>query len=100
MMMQIETTGAFAPTVAYTGARSFGAANGALSALWLGANGAQRTPERVALALSPGGTRYPFAPAVPYNLRAEGIILDHGDISRPEVAWAVWQAARATDAGR
>ncbi len=66
----------------------------------LGANGAQRTPERVALALGPGGTRYPFAPAVPHNLRAEGIILDHGDIARPEVAWAVWQAARATDAGR
>lgn len=27
MMMQIETTGVFAPTVAYTGARSFGAAS-------------------------------------------------------------------------
>ena len=26
MMMQIDTTGAFAPTVAYPGARSFGAA--------------------------------------------------------------------------
>ena len=66
----------------------------------LGANGAQRTPERVPLVLGPEGTRYAFAPGVPHNLRADGVILDHGDIARPEVAGAVWQAARATDAGR
>jgi hypothetical protein len=66
----------------------------------LGANGAQRTPERAALVLGPAGTRYAFAPGVPHNLRADGVILDHGDIARPETAWAVWRAASASSADR
>jgi hypothetical protein len=68
----------------------------------LGSNGTQTketTPERVMAVMLPVGGAYPFArgmkSSTPYNLRADDYISSHGDIARPEVAWALTVALTA-----
>jgi hypothetical protein len=68
----------------------------------LGSNGTQTketTPERVMAMMLPVGGVYPFAggmkSSTPYNLRADDYISSHGDIARPEVAWALTVALTA-----
>lgn len=67
----------------------------------LGSNGALKTPEAVDLRLADDGAPYAFQPGTVYNLDADGIpgapgvIANHGDVCRPEVAHAVAEAVRA-----
>jgi hypothetical protein len=59
----------------------------------LGRNGAQKTPEAVAIALGASGTSYQFQPNRVYNLNADQVIMGHSDIRKPEVAYALLSAA-------
>ena len=70
----------------------------------LGSNGALKTPEAVDLQLIADAASYAFAPGLVYNLDADGVpgapgvITGHGDVCRPEVAHAVAEAVRASEA--
>lgn len=60
----------------------------------MGRNGAQRTPEvdfSFGTLLPPGG-QYGFAQGKIYNLNADDVIRDHGDVSGPQVAYAILHA--------
>jgi pimeloyl-ACP methyl ester carboxylesterase len=59
----------------------------------LGRNGARHTPEASDGQLLAEGTPYSFAPGLLYNLRADDIIHAHGDIVKPQTAWALIAAA-------
>jgi pimeloyl-ACP methyl ester carboxylesterase len=59
----------------------------------LGRNGAQHTPEASFGELLPEGVGYSFSPGRIFNLRADDVIRAHGDIVKPETAWALISAA-------
>jgi hypothetical protein len=63
----------------------------------MGRNGAQHTPEVAADAdtLVQVGLGYDFSPGKVYNLNADAFIADHGDVTGPQVAYAVLNAVRA-----
>jgi hypothetical protein len=61
----------------------------------IGRNGAQKTPEAVAGRLLQVGSAYALRAGHIHNLNADTVIMDHGDIRRPEVAYAVLAAAAA-----
>jgi hypothetical protein len=63
----------------------------------MGRNGAQRTKEvsKTVKTLEKPGHRYDFKERVVYNLLADGIIQNHSDVRRLEVAYAVVCAALA-----
>jgi hypothetical protein len=60
----------------------------------IGRNGAQRTPEvaKPATDLLEVGGGYPFAAGRVYNLRADRFIASHGDVTGPQVAYALLRA--------
>lgn len=64
----------------------------------IGRNGALMTPEAVNGPLLNGLTNgpYTFAPGKIYNLRANGIIMGHSDITKPQTALAVLSAVAST----
>ncbi len=62
----------------------------------LGRNGAQRTPEAVNSTLLPVGSTYQFEAGKLYNLNADGVITDHSDICKNEVAYALLTAIATT----
>lgn len=62
----------------------------------LGRNGALHTPEASFGELLPECAPYSFAPGRIYNLRADAVIRRHGDIVKPETAWAAIAAANDT----
>jgi hypothetical protein len=55
----------------------------------LGGNGAQKTPEKKELVLRNGLLHYGFKSDTLYNLLADGIITNHGDIEKPAVGSAI-----------
>jgi hypothetical protein len=59
----------------------------------LGRNGAQKTPEAVDGLLEGITAAYSFGPGI-FNLKADSIIMAHGDIVKPEIANALVQATR------
>lgn len=61
----------------------------------LGRNGAQHTPEAAAGSLLAVRDKYDFAGGKIYNLHADKIIADHGDIIHPEIAHAIVSAIAA-----
>jgi hypothetical protein len=58
----------------------------------MGRNGAQRTPEARQGQLQESGGTYDFAAARVHNLNADTVILDHSDIRKPQVAYAILSA--------
>lgn len=58
----------------------------------LGRNGAQHTPEAIAGTLLSTADTYNFTKKTIYNLRADSVIADHGNIVHPEVAHAMLSA--------
>jgi alpha/beta hydrolase family protein len=62
----------------------------------IGRNGAQHTPEASTGKLGAVGTAYSFEARKLYNLNADAVIMDHSDIRKPEVAYAVLSAVAAT----
>jgi hypothetical protein len=63
----------------------------------LGRNGAQKTPEAIkGLSLLPVGGTYQFQPGKLHNLRADDFIKSHGDICKPQVAYAILTAVAMT----
>lgn len=62
----------------------------------LGRNGAQGTPEALAQDFGRVGASYAFQPAKVYNMNAEELIMDHGDIVHAEVAYALLAAVSAS----
>jgi hypothetical protein len=58
----------------------------------IGRNGAQKTPEAVSLTLLPVDGTYQFEMGKLHNLLADNFIKDHGDICKPEVAYAILTA--------
>nr|MDQ2901028.1 lysophospholipase [Acidobacteriota bacterium] len=58
----------------------------------LGRNGARLTPEAVDGNLQPVGSSYQFTGGKIFNLTADDIILEHSDICKPEVAYALLSA--------
>jgi hypothetical protein len=60
----------------------------------IGRNGALRTPEVFAPAMDllEVGGGYPFAAGTVYNLRADRFIASHGDVTGPQVAYALLRA--------
>jgi hypothetical protein len=61
----------------------------------MGRNGAQKTPEAIAGRLHAVDDPYAFAAGRVYNLNADSLILDHGAIRIPEVAYAILSAIAA-----
>ncbi len=57
----------------------------------LGRNGAQHTPEAADGTLQAVGSPYSFGRIL--NLNADAIIMSHGDITHPQVAYAMLSAA-------
>jgi hypothetical protein len=64
----------------------------------MGRNGAQHTPEAKGNAgnLLPVGGTYAFAAGKVYNLKADGFIKNHGDVTGHQVAYAVLNAVSAS----
>lgn len=58
----------------------------------LGRNGAQHTPEASDMDIHAPGTTYALAKKIA-NLKADTIIFGHGDIAKPETAYAMMSAA-------
>jgi hypothetical protein len=58
----------------------------------IGRNGAQRTPEARQGQLQEVGSTYDFARARVHNLNADTVILDHSDIRKPQIAYAILSA--------
>lgn len=62
----------------------------------LGRNGAQQTPEAAALDLHGPPKKYAFPPPSRiFNLQGDQVILGHGDIAKPELAFAILSAIAA-----
>jgi hypothetical protein len=66
----------------------------------LGRNGAQRTPEAGDGSLLEVGGTYQFAPDKIYNLNADKVIGDHGEIAKGEVVYALLTAIAGTRQAR
>jgi len=63
----------------------------------LGRNGAQKTPHTGSGRLLPAGGDYAgFAGNKLFNLNADTVIMDHSDIRKPQVAYAILSAMAAT----
>jgi hypothetical protein len=62
----------------------------------IGRNGAVKTPEAQAATLLAVNSGYTFDAGRIYNLKADSFIMDHGDIAKPEVAWALLCAVATT----
>jgi hypothetical protein len=63
----------------------------------LGRNGAQKTPHTAAGTLLPVSGAYGgFAGNKLFNLNADAVIMDHNDIRKPEVAYAILSAVATT----
>jgi hypothetical protein len=63
----------------------------------LGSNGAQKTPEANFLQmLKPGSAYAPFLAGKVYNLKADGLITGHSEITNAAVAYAMLSAIAAT----
>lgn len=63
----------------------------------LGSNGAQKTPEAIFSQLQKAGTTYPpFVARKVYNLKSDGLITGHSDITNDAVAYAILTAVAAT----
>jgi hypothetical protein len=63
----------------------------------IGSNGALKTPESIdGMALQPVGHPYTFTAGKIHNLLADAYIKSHGDIGRPEVAYAILSAVADT----
>jgi hypothetical protein len=59
----------------------------------IGRNGALKTPEAAPQgSLLDVGADYAFAPRHVFNLRADAFVRDHGDVTGPQVAYAIWSA--------
>ena len=58
----------------------------------IGRNGAQKTPEAVKASLLEVGSNYSFTAGKLYNLRADQFVKSHGDVTGPQVVYAVFQA--------
>jgi hypothetical protein len=58
----------------------------------IGRNGAQKTPEAIDGTLHEAGDAYDFAAGSVYNLEADRLILSHGAVRTPEVAYAILSA--------
>jgi hypothetical protein len=63
----------------------------------IGRNGAQKTPEAVEGPLQPVGADYGFAGTALYNLGADDLIMDHSDIRKPEIAYAILSAVATSE---
>lgn len=63
----------------------------------MGRNGAQHTPEVSSMVsvLQQVGGQYEFTAGSIYNLKADDLIKDHGDVTGPQVAYAVLNAAKS-----
>jgi len=66
----------------------------------LGHNGARNTPEATDGDLQPEGSPYALKTGGIFNLNADRIIFGHGDVVKPETAWAVLAATRLTEGER
>jgi hypothetical protein len=64
----------------------------------IGRNGAQGTPEAEEGALLEPGSSYKFTPHRLQNLKADDVILNHSDICKDEVAYALLSAVAAAPA--
>ena len=62
----------------------------------MGRNGAQKTPEAINGALGAVGSAYQFKTGKLYNLNADACIMDHSDIAKSEVAYALLSAVATT----
>jgi hypothetical protein len=62
----------------------------------LGRNGAQHTPEAIAVTLPAVGSANKFIAGKLYNLNADKVISSHSDICKPEAAYALLSAAAVT----
>jgi hypothetical protein len=63
----------------------------------IGSNGALETPEAITgMSLQALGTPYNFQAGKLHNLRSDAFIANHGDICKPEVAYAVLAAVAIT----
>lgn len=63
----------------------------------LGRNGAQKTPDTAAGTLLPVGGAYGgFAGNKLFNLNGDAVIMDHSDIRKPQVAYAILSAVATT----
>ncbi len=61
----------------------------------MGRNGAQHTPEANAGVLRDLDGTYAFRPNQVFNLRADRFIKSHGDVTGPQVAFALWHGIDA-----
>jgi hypothetical protein len=62
----------------------------------MGRNGAQKTPEAINGTLGAAGSVYQFKTGKLYNLNADACIMDHSDIAKSEVAYALLTAVATT----
>lgn len=62
----------------------------------IGRNGAVKTPEANKATLQPAQQPYQFKAGTVFNLNADLVIMEHSDICKPEVAWALLSAVAAT----
>lgn len=62
----------------------------------LGRNGARLTPEASQGVLLDVGGHYGFSPGLLYNLNADKVIADHGDVAKPQVIYALLEAIAGT----
>jgi hypothetical protein len=62
----------------------------------IGRNGAQHTPEASTRKLGAVGTAYSFEGRKLYNLTADAVIMDHSDIRKAEVAYAILSGVTTT----
>lgn len=63
----------------------------------IGRNGAVRTPEAIKLTLQATQTPYQFTAGNVFNLNADKVIMDHSDICKPEVGWALLSAVASSN---
>ena len=83
-----------ASLIAGQNASAIGDANDPLGGI--GCNGAQHTPETSAAKLGAVGSAYSFEAGKLYNLNADAVIMDHSDIRKAEVVYAMLRAAATT----
>jgi hypothetical protein len=62
----------------------------------MGSNGAQKSDAKTNIALTAGSQNFAFTRGAIYNLLADSVISGHSDITKPEVAAAIFSAISAT----